>query len=452
MEVRKLKKLGRKINFLIIILSSIFLIFRIFTLVPIFSDENIYINMAKALASGLLPYKDFFYAHPPLQLILLAPLTFFNFQVVKIGISIIGLICVFLTYLITKELFKRNVENFAFIFFLFFPGFLIFGLQAMGMFETLAIFLFGFLLFLKKKFLPASFLFTLSFFTRYLISLLFPLVFFLAFLEFKKREVVFFSFYLIGFLLLFFAFFYISFGYQFIKDTIIYHLSVNIKQNIGIASWIDQYLTLGLFTIFLSFFSLAFGIFNKNKLIILFSVFPLLYDLVVILVLKQVIYHYFVLPLPFLFIALAATFVKSKYFFLKFFLLAILILCFYKNFQSLKYYFIMEYNKVFLELENYTLQKTSEQDLIFGESGSTNYISFATNRKIVNNYFDSDLKFINFYGRDKVLNEIEKAKPKLLFVGDQHYSFLGPILNNYKLIKEWNVPEYYHLYLFELNE
>jgi membrane-bound lytic murein transglycosylase B len=55
-------------------------------------------------------------------------------------------------------------------------------------------------------------------------------------------------------------------------------------------------------------------------------------------------------------------------------------------------------------------------------------------------------------GRDKVLNEIEKAKPKLLFVDDQHYYFLGPILNNYKLIKEWNVQEYYHLYLFELNK
>jgi hypothetical protein len=452
MKLKKFKEFRKKNYFLFTTFSLIFLIFKIFTLVPVFSDENIYINMAKAFANGLSPYKDFFYAHPPLQLILLAPLTFFNFQVVKIGIAIIGLICVLLTSLIAKELFERNLGNFAFIFFLSFPGFLIFGLQAMGMFEALAIFLFGFFLFLKKKFLPASFLFVLSFFTRYLISLLFPLVFVLAFFELKKREVVYFSFCLIVLILSFFTIFYISFGYQFIKDTIIYHLSANIKQSIGIANWIDQYLTLGFFTIFLSFFSLAFGIFNKNKIIILLSVFPLLYDLIVILVLKQVIYHYFVLPLPFLFIALAATFVKSKYLSLKFFLIIILILCFYTNLKSLKYYLSIEYNKVFLELENYTLQKTSEQDLIFGEPRSTNYISFLTNRKILNNYFDSDLKFINFYGREKVLNEIEKAKPKLLFVDDQHYSLLGPILNNYKLIKEWNVPEYYHLYLFELNE
>jgi membrane-bound lytic murein transglycosylase B len=73
-------------------------------------------------------------------------------------------------------------------------------------------------------------------------------------------------------------------------------------------------------------------------------------------------------------------------------------------------------------------------------------------QKIVNNYFDSDLKFINFYGKEKVLNGIEKAKPKLLFVNEIHYSFLKPVLKNYKLIKEWNVPGYYHLYLFELSE
>jgi 4-amino-4-deoxy-L-arabinose transferase-like glycosyltransferase len=452
MKVKKLKEFRKKINFLIVLFSSIFLIFRIFTFVPVFSDENIYINMAKALTSGLLPYKDFFYAHPPLQLILLAPLTFFNFQVVKIGVAIIGLICVFLTYLIAKELFERNVGNFASIFFLFFPGFLIFGSQAMGMFEALAIFLLGFFLFLKKKLSLASFLFTLSFFTRYFISLLFLLVFVFAFLKFKKREIVCFSFYLISFLLLFFTFFYILFGYKFIEDTIIYHLGVNIKQNIGIAGWIDQYLTLGFFTIFLSFFSLVFGIFNKNKLIFLFSIFPLIYDSIVILILKQVIYHYFILPLPFLFIALAATFIKTKYLSLKFFLLTILIFCFYTNLQSLSYYFGIEYNKVFSELENYTLQKTTGRDLIFGEPRSTNYVSFVTNRRIINNYFDSDLKFINFYGKEKFLNEIEKIKPKLLFIDESHNSFLRPILKNYELIKEWNAPGYYHLYLFELRE
>ena len=31
-------------------------------------DENVYLHMGKLLSEGVLPYKDFFYAHPPLQL------------------------------------------------------------------------------------------------------------------------------------------------------------------------------------------------------------------------------------------------------------------------------------------------------------------------------------------------------------------------------------------------
>ena len=36
------------------------------------SDENTYIYMAKAITEGQMPYKDFFYAHPPLHIFLLS--------------------------------------------------------------------------------------------------------------------------------------------------------------------------------------------------------------------------------------------------------------------------------------------------------------------------------------------------------------------------------------------
>jgi len=187
-------------------------------------------------------------------------------------------------------------------------------------------------------------------------------------------------------------------------------------------------------------------------MLLAFSIFILFYDITILLIFRQVIYHYFAFAIPFLSIVFGRIFYASKFLELKFFIILILLLSIISNYRSLIYYFDYTKNLVFDDAANYTLKLSEKDDLIFGEPRVVNYVSFVTGRKIVNNYFDSDLKFINFYGRDKVLNEIEKAKPKLLFVDNQHYSFLGPILNNYKLIKEWNVPEYYHLYLFELNE
>ena len=37
-------------------------------------DENVYFYMAKAVSEGQMPYRDFFYAHPPLHIFALATL------------------------------------------------------------------------------------------------------------------------------------------------------------------------------------------------------------------------------------------------------------------------------------------------------------------------------------------------------------------------------------------
>ena len=106
---------------LMFISCFVFLVFKLFTLHPIFSDEIIYINMAKAVSNGLFPYKDFFYAHPPIQLFLLAPIASLgNFALVKIFISIIGVTCIILTYFITKKLFNDKVAIITSVAFLIF--------------------------------------------------------------------------------------------------------------------------------------------------------------------------------------------------------------------------------------------------------------------------------------------------------------------------------------------
>jgi hypothetical protein len=441
------------LNYLKIILPFlIFLIFRSIFFTPIISDETIYINMAKALGEGLLPYKDFFFAHPILQLLLLYPITQTNnFFIVKIFVSIIGLASIFFTYLIAKKIFDEKSAYISVLFTLFFPGFIIFGNLAMGTFEAVLFLLLSFYFLLRGKVFLSSIFLSLSIFTRYLVLLFLPFIIFYTFKFYKKqfkKSLIF----LVLNLTFLSAIFLLIFGFNFIKDTVFYHFESNIKLPISLANWILQYLSLGFFTLFICFISLVFGYFKKDFMLLAFSIFILFYDITIILIFRQVIYHYFAFTIPFLSIVFGRIFYASKFLELKFFIILILLLSIISNYRSLIYYFDYTKNLVFDDAANYTLKLSEKDDLIFGEPRVVNYVSFVTDRKIVNNYFDSDLKFINFYGRDKVLNQIEKAKPKLLFVDDQHYSFLGPILNNYKLIKEWNVPEYYHLYLFELNE
>jgi hypothetical protein len=428
------------------------LIFRLIFFTPIISDETIYINMAKALREGLLPYKDFFFAHPILQLLLLYPIAQTNnFFIVKIFVSIIGLSSVFLTYLIAKNIFDEKSAYISVLFTLFFPGFIIFGNLAMGTFEAVLFLLLSFYFLLRGKVFLSSIFLSLSIFTRYLVLLFLPFIIFYTFKFYKKQFKKFLIFLVLNLTFLS-AIFLLIFGFDFIKDTVFYHFESNIKLPISLANWILQYLSLGFFTLFICFISLVFGYFKKDFMLLAFSIFILFYDITILLIFRQVIYHYFAFTIPFLSIVFGRIFYASKFLELKFFIILILLLSIISNYRSLMYYFDYTKNLVFDDAANYTLKLAGKDDLIFGEPRVVNYVSFVTGRKIVNNYFDSDLKFINFYGRDKVLNQIEKAKPKLLFVDDQHYSLLGPILNNYKLIKEWNVPEYYHLYLFELNE
>ena len=441
------------LNYLKIILPFlIFLIFRSIFFTPIISDETIYINMAKALGEGLLPYKDFFFAHPILQLLLLYPITQTNnFFIVKIFVSIIGLASIFFTYLIAKKIFDEKSAYISVLFTLFFPGFIIFGNLAMGTFEAVLFLLLSFYFLLRGKVFLSSIFLSLSIFTRYLVLLFLPFIIFYTFKFYKKQFKKFLIFLVLNLTFLS-AIFLLIFGFNFIKDTVFYHFESNIKLPISLANWILQYLSLGFFTLFICFISLVFGYFKKDFMLLAFSIFILFYDITILLIFRQVIYHYFAFAIPFLSIVFGRIFYASKFLELKFFIILILLLSIISNYRSLIYYFDYTKNLVFDDAANYTLKLSEKDDLIFGEPRVVNYVSFVTGRKIVNNYFDSDLKFINFYGGDKVLNEIEKAKPKLLFVDNQHYSFLGPILNNYKLIKEWNVPEYYHLYLFELNE
>jgi hypothetical protein len=317
----------------------------------------------------------------------------------------------------------------------------------MGTFEALLFFLLSFYFLLKDKTLLSAIFMSISFFTRYLILFLIPFVLIYLF-SYKKKSLKYFLTYLSIFSFGLFLVIYSFFWFNFIRDTVIYHFGSNIKLSLGLANWVLQYLSLGFFTGFISIICLIFGYLKKDYKLMLFSIYPLFYDITILLLFKQVIYHYFAFTLPLLAISFGRTFSQSKFIELKIFLILILLFALISNTRSLIYFFDRSKNFVFDELVTYTLEFTKKDDLIFGEPMTTNYVSFVTNRKIVNNYFDSDLKHLNFEGLGKVIKEVKKTKPKIIITDYNFYKiFYINFEDEYEKVKEWNVSDYYHILL-----
>ena len=75
-----------EISLLVLLLFFWFLI-KVFAIHPSTTDENIYFYMAKRFSEGLIPYRDFFFAHPPMHILIpaiLFKITGFNIVVAKL--------------------------------------------------------------------------------------------------------------------------------------------------------------------------------------------------------------------------------------------------------------------------------------------------------------------------------------------------------------------------------
>jgi hypothetical protein len=55
---------------LLILLFFLWFLIKVFAIHPSTTDENIYFYMAKRFSEGLIPYRDFFFAHPPMHIII----------------------------------------------------------------------------------------------------------------------------------------------------------------------------------------------------------------------------------------------------------------------------------------------------------------------------------------------------------------------------------------------
>lgn len=438
---------SNRYNIFLFLIIFVSIIFRLLFIHPTFSDENFYFNVAKNLLEGKILYKDFFFAHPPIQVYAIAGMFRLfgtSLLVAKILPIIASSLSVFLVFLISKEFYEEKTALLSVIFFILTPTFLAFSDQGYGMWEPLFFLLLSTYLLVRKKTFFSVLFYTLAVFFRYITLIFFPFLLILTFLKFGKIRK--FLLYSIIILPLSSLSFYLLFGPNLIKDTIMFQLSTKIIEVYSQKIYY-QYLGIGLFTIFLGLISASIVILKKDRLTSLLSIYPIIADLIVFFVLKTVFYHYFLFSVPFIAIATSRAFMISKDSIIKISLLAIVILSVISNIRTIDFYVNPSYSKNIYFITDYIRNNTSKDDSIFGEPTITNYISFVTGRRIASDYLDSYLGHLMFEGEGKVIQNLDKEKPKFIIEMKNYYTtnphFSEFINNNYNFTMEvTDLPDY----------
>jgi len=417
-----------------IILISLFLylLLSFFLITPRISDELIYLNMAKALSQDLLPYRDFFFAHPPLQLFLLAPICkHANFKLVKLFLATLSALTLYLFYSFSLKTFKNyKMAIYSFLLFFFSPSFLLYSTQALGVFESLLFFLLGLNLIKKHENLGIISL-VLSVFTRYLVIFLLPFVFLIV----KRKRFKFFLKILVAFGLIFLLLT-LSFGKEYVVDTFLYHFFINIKPNLSV---FQNYMRLGLSEISICGITLYYFLRKKHRFA--FFVFYLIfYHLLLLFLIKNWSYHYFVWVSPFVYLFFSYLLSKAELPF-KGIPLAFFIASFFLNLSTL--YTTSKYDD--LLRESLILLNDFKKGSILGEPYVTNYLSFVKNYRVAGNLFDTTPRFIEFEGYEKIVETIKREKPT--FIIDVWNLKLD---EDYKLIKTFRRGKCYSLNIWVL--
>jgi len=403
-----MKNIRLDTKILFVLICSILIVFS-YKSYPIFSDENIYINMAKAVSEGLSPYRDFFYAHPPFHLLILSSLFRVfgpSYTVVKIYQTVIAILIVIITYLVSKRIFKENFYV-SLLFLCLNPLFLLFGNVSIGFWESLLFLLTSFYFILEKKEAQAGLAFSLSIFSRY-----FSLFLFLPLILLSKKKLKFLLLTTIFSSILFLPFL----SQNFIKDTMLYHF----QRMSGVLTTDLQYWLFGMFNIFILLPALYLS--RKEKIFFIFSS-ALAYEIALAFLLRQLIYHYFILSLGF--VALSANYLWKHGEFFKFFILFIIIANILANYPSIEYYFNKNNFQELDTISNFLEKNASKGDEILGEPTSVNYISFKTGLKVKSNTFDLDLKRMSF-DPSEILRAFQE-RPEFVIDGENYFGSLGDV-------------------------
>ncbi|MFC1681215.1 glycosyltransferase family 39 protein [Pseudomonadota bacterium] len=152
------------------ILSLCFLTLRGFDAVPRFSDGAIYLYMSTLLNDGILPYKEFFFAHPPLQLVFLSPISLLfgdNFFMTHMSLQLLLVANAWVLYFISKKFCTAVTSLLAPLLYLFSYSIPATGAHWTGVHLSVLLVLSSLLLYLNNRTLLAGIVAGLALFTRY---------------------------------------------------------------------------------------------------------------------------------------------------------------------------------------------------------------------------------------------------------------------------------------------
>jgi 4-amino-4-deoxy-L-arabinose transferase-like glycosyltransferase len=434
---------------LLIILFAIAL-FKIWNAHPTFSDENVYFLLAKKIYEGYFPYKDFCFVHPPFQLFTL----YIFFKIFGVSLTsgklvsiIFSSLSVFALFLIGKKILRKNEAALvASLFFVFFPSFLIFSDQELGVWESIFFLLLSLLFILENHSLLPAFFFSISIFYRYLSLFFFPLL--LYFSNDRKKFLIFsLIFTIVTFSLIFylfgFNFFYQSIGYQFFNKLFMSHRG---NKNY----W--QYLSLGVFALPILMMSFFTAYEKLDKKILIISLYSIFYELLLTVSLKTISYHYFLYSLPFLSFCFSYTFFTKKSLFVRISLVLLLFLSLLLNFKSIDFYLNKERAKYIEEITDYVSYNINN-DKIWGEPSLVSYIAFSKNVSFVSDYLDPYVDYWRYLEEEKVIEVLKREKPKFI-IDMNSYLITSPkfaeFINKYyvrdKIFEERKSRIFYSLY------
>lgn len=391
-------------------------------------DENVYYYMAKSVSEGELPYRDFFYAHPPLHILILSVIIKvfgMNFAVLKSATLMSLLTASFFLYKTSLELFKNRLNEryaslisaLALVLFLFSFEVMFKATFSMGINFSLMFLMISVYLIFTKRYSAGGIFAALAGLTRfYALIPVFAIFIFiiLKHIPKKSRETGFNDiFYMLaGFFITFgtaIAALLMLFGQDFYEPVFKYHLlkqalpnqKITVYKHVLMENW-------ALFAAFLLSFFIKNKIFTKNKKEFQLFYFILFAYLLFLLSLNVIAEFYFIIAFPFIAIIGAYAVIhminSMKLRYIKYALIFLISLAYLWNTAADAAFLEKIGFLEFSQLNNLAdkISSTDQNQKIFGDDSIVTLLALMSNRSIALNYIDANEKRLtsgltNFY-------------------------------------------------------
>lgn len=427
-----------------IIFSSILLIFILFKIQHMgvyLSDENTYFYMGKLVSEGNIPYKDFFFSHPPMQLFIFAlilKIFGFNFVLLKsVAIASTIISCIFLFKTVNEK--YNNLEGIiAVILFLsaqttLYNSSINFGVNIATMFSVIGFYYF----YTKKKIFISGVFFGFAGLTALYSLVPFAVLSVTLFFSDKKKIKRFIYGFSLTFLIPILLITLIT-GIQFLIQIFLYHILKAPLASTDKLFFIKELIRKNYF-LFLSSFSYLF-IKNKKELNII-GIISLTY-LIFIMSLKTSFEFYFIPIFPFLAILGArsiGTIIPKRKLLSKILIIIItIILIFYIidfNIKPLKDYDELYSFESWQEVSDYITINSDSDERIFGDYFITPIVAMTSNRKIASNIVDNHYEtiFSGVINVNQTIKELKNNKVRYILIHERDN--IQPFWSSYEINK-----------------